>query len=148
MGIGRKRWEIREKLDSIIEFSGLGDFIRSPIRNYSSGMLARLGFSIATAWIPDVLILDEVLAVGDAAFTKRCEERVAEFHAAGTTVLLVSHSEQAIQTSCRRAIWLDAGSIRAEGPTEEVLAAYKGHGTELSAREAGRLQSDQIPHGS
>ncbi len=145
--LGRSRREIDRELDAIIDFSGLGDFIRSPIRNYSSGMLARLGFSIATAWIPDLLILDEVLAVGDAAFTKRCEERVAQFREAGTTVLLVSHSEEAIRRTCSRCIWLDAGTVRASGSTEEVLAAYQGHGTELSARDAGRLQADQIPHG-
>src|SRR4029450_1339044 len=96
-----------------VGLSGLGAFILSPIRNYSSGMLARLGFSIATAWVPDILILDEVLAVGDAAFTERCEERVQSFHNAGTTVLLVSHNAQAVRKNCTRCIWLDAGRLRA-----------------------------------
>ncbi|HXU45693.1 MAG TPA: ABC transporter ATP-binding protein [Thermoanaerobaculia bacterium] len=145
--LGRKKKEIDRALDQIVEFSGLGDFVRAPIRNYSSGMNARLGFSIATAWLPDILILDEVLAVGDAAFTKRCEERIAEFHAAGTTVLLVSHSESAIRKSCTRAIWLDAGRLRLDGPTDEVLAAYVGHSTEPAGRAGGQLGPEPLPHG-
>src|ERR1700710_244491 len=81
--LGHSRREIIGKMDGIVEFSGLGDFIRSPLRNYSSGMQARLGFSIATAWVPDILILDEVLAVGDATFTDRCEQRLRRFREAG-----------------------------------------------------------------
>ncbi|MEP7008729.1 MAG: ABC transporter ATP-binding protein [Acidobacteriota bacterium] len=147
--LGRKRKEIDAALDRIIEFSGLGDFVRAPIRNYSTGMVARLGFSIATAWLPDVLILDEVLSVGDAAFTRRCEERIAEFHAAGTTILLVSHSEAAIKKSCTRCLWLDAGRLRDDGPTAEVLAAYSGdtHGTEPAGREGGQLHPEELPRG-
>jgi ABC-2 type transport system ATP-binding protein len=135
--LGRSRREIRDKVDDIVDFSGLGDFIRAPIRNYSSGMLARLGFSIATAWLPDILILDEVLAVGDAAFTEKCEERIRRFHDAGITVLMVSHSPIAIRKNCSRCIWLDAGQLRAQGATEEVLAAYSGHGTDLVERSTG-----------
>ncbi|MFP5288571.1 MAG: ABC transporter ATP-binding protein [Thermoanaerobaculia bacterium] len=137
--LGRSRREIDDKLEEIIEFSGLGDFVRSPIRNYSSGMLSRLGFSVATAWIPDILILDEVLAVGDASFTSKCEERINRFHEAGTTVLLVSHSAGAIQKNCTRCIWLDAGRLRAEGETEEVLDRYLHAGTEPDERPAGQL---------
>ena len=135
--LGRSRSEIRDKVDDIVDFSGLGDFIRAPIRNYSSGMLARLGFSIATAWLPDILILDEVLSVGDAAFTAKCEERIRRFHDAGITVLMVSHSPEAIRKNCSRCIWLDAGQLRAQGATEEVLAAYSGHGTDLDQRDTG-----------
>ncbi len=147
--LGRKRREIDLALDRIIEFSGLGDFVRAPIRNYSSGMVARLGFSIATAWLPDVLILDEVLSVGDAAFTRRCEDRIAEFHDAGTTILLVSHSEAAIRRSCGRCLWLDAGRLRGDGPTDEVLASYSGdsQGTEPAAREVGQLHPEELPRG-
>ncbi len=137
--LGRSRREIDEKLEDIIHFSGLGDFIRTPIRNYSSGMLARLGFSIATAWVPDILILDEVLAVGDAAFTEKCEERVQSFHDTGTTVLLVSHNAQAVRKNCTRCIWLDAGRLRAVGPTEEVLAMYRHAGTDPDQRPIGQL---------
>jgi ABC-2 type transport system ATP-binding protein len=137
--LGHARREIRERVEEIVGFSGLGDFIRSPIRNYSSGMLARLGFAVATAWIPDILVLDEVLAVGDAAFTAKCEERLARFHAAGTTVFLVSHSPDAIRKTCTRCIWLDAGQVVADGTTETVLAAYARHGTEPVPRAVDRL---------
>ncbi|MFW6206973.1 MAG: ABC transporter ATP-binding protein, partial [Gemmatimonadota bacterium] len=107
--LGRQRREIDERLDEIVEFSGLRDFIRSPIRNYSSGMLARLGFSIATAWKPDLLILDEVLGVGDARFLKRCEQKIGEFREAGTTILIVSHDPESVRKNCRRAVWLEQG---------------------------------------
>jgi ABC-2 type transport system ATP-binding protein len=138
--LGRVRREIEEKVDEIVDFSGLGDFVRSPVRNYSSGMLARLGFSIATAWVPDLLILDEVLAVGDASFTKKCEERMRRFHDAGTTVLMVSHSAAAIADNCSRAVWLDAGRVRFLGEAREVLAHYASeHGTEPVERQAGHL---------
>jgi ABC-2 type transport system ATP-binding protein/lipopolysaccharide transport system ATP-binding protein len=137
--LGRSRQEIDERLESIVEFSGLGDFIRAPIRNYSSGMQARLGFSIATAWIPEILILDEVLAVGDAAFTDKCEDRIRRFHDAGTTVLMVSHNPEAVRENCTRCIWLDAGRLRADGATEEVLDLYHNAGTEPDQRAAGQL---------
>ena len=122
--LGRSRDEIDDKLDEIVEFSGLADFIRSPVRNYSSGMLARLGFSIATAWVPDVLILDEVLSVGDARFLRRCERRMEEFRERGTTVLLVSHAVEAVRENCERAIWLEKGRIEASGPADEVIERY------------------------
>jgi ABC-2 type transport system ATP-binding protein len=137
--LGHSRREIDEKLEEIIEFSGLGDFVRSPIRNYSTGMLSRLGFSVATAWIPDILILDEVLSVGDASFTSKCEERINRFHEAGTTVLLVSHSAGAIRKNCTRCVWLDAGRLRADGEAEEVLDTYLHAGTDPDERPAGQL---------
>ena len=137
--LGRSRREIDERIEGIVEFSGLGDFIRTPIRNYSSGMQARLGFSIATAWVPDILILDEVLSVGDAAFTDKCEGRLGEFHEAGTTVLMVSHSPKAVEDNCDRCIWLDAGRLRADGPAREVLDLYAHAGTEPDERPAGQL---------
>ncbi len=137
--LGRTRREIEEKLEEIIDFSGLGDFIRSPIRNYSSGMLARLGFSIATAWLPEILILDEVLAVGDAAFTEKCEAKMRTFHEAGITILVVSHSDLVIRETCTRCIWLDAGHLRADGETAEVLDLYLHGGHDPSERAAGQL---------
>jgi len=137
--LGRTRREIDERIEGIVEFSGLGDFIRTPIRNYSSGMQARLGFSVATAWTPDILILDEVLAVGDSAFIAKCHRRLREFHAAGTTVLMVSHVVKAIEDNCDRCIWLDAGRLRADGPTREVLDRYAHAGTEPAQRPAGQL---------
>jgi ABC-2 type transport system ATP-binding protein len=137
--LGRTRREIDERIEAIVEFSGLGDFIRTPIRNYSSGMYARLGFSIATAWVPDILILDEVLSVGDSAFTEKCERRLQDFHDAGATVLMVSHIDKAIRENCDRCIWLDAGRLRADGPTDEVLDRYAHAGTEPDQRPAGQL---------
>ncbi len=143
--LGRTRKEIQVKLEEIIDFSGLGDFIRAPIRNYSSGMLARLGFSIATAWLPEILILDEVLAVGDAAFTAKCEEKMRGFHEAGITILVVSHSEKAIRDTCTRCVWLDAGRLRADGETDEVLDLYQHGGHDPSERPAGKLQRKVEP---
>jgi ABC-2 type transport system ATP-binding protein len=137
--LGHSRREVAEAVEEIVEFSGLGDFVRAPIRNYSSGMLARLGFAVATAWLPDIMILDEVLAVGDSSFTHKCEERLRGFHEAGTTVLMVSHNAEAIRHNCTRSLWLDAGRLLADGPTDEVLALYEGHGTEPDARRAGHL---------
>lgn len=137
--LGRSRREIGEKLEEIVDFSGLGDFIRSPIRNYSSGMLARLGFSIATAWMPEILILDEILTVGDAAFTEKCEAKMRTFHEAGITILVVSHSDKVVRDTCTRCIWLDAGHLRADGGTEEVLDLYLHGGHDPSERAAGQL---------
>jgi lipopolysaccharide transport system ATP-binding protein len=140
--LGHSRWEVEEKVDDIVDFSGLGDFIRSPLRNYSSGMQARLGFAVATAWMPDILVLDEVLAVGDLTFTDKCEKRLRRFHDAGATVLLVSHSPKAILTNCSRCIWLDDGRLRAEGDAKEVVDVYlREHGTEPGEHEAGKLQT-------
>jgi homopolymeric O-antigen transport system ATP-binding protein len=140
--LGHKRREIEGKVDEIVEFSGLGDFIRAPLRNYSSGMQARLGFAVATAWVPDILILDEVLAVGDATFTEKCERRLRSFHDAGSTVLLVSHALAAVVKNCTRCIWLDDGRIRADGPSREVVSLYtRQHGTEPGEHEGGRLKA-------
>jgi ABC-type polysaccharide/polyol phosphate transport system ATPase subunit len=137
--LGRSRKEIQEKLEEIVDFSGLGDFIRSPIRNYSSGMLARLGFSIATAWLPEILILDEVLAVGDAAFTEKCGAKMRTFHEAGITILVVSHTADVVRETCTRCIWLDAGRLRADGDADEVLKLYARGGHDPVERPAGHL---------
>lgn len=123
--LGHSRREIDERVDEIIDFSGLREFIHSPIRNYSSGMLARLGFAIATAWTPDLLILDEVLAVGDAGFLKRCRERMQKLRDDGATVLLVSHSGGDVRENTERCVWLERGRIQADGETEEVMARYE-----------------------
>jgi ABC-type polysaccharide/polyol phosphate transport system ATPase subunit len=124
--LGHSRKDVDGRYQDIVEFSGLGDFIRSPVRTYSSGMLARLGFAIVTAWVPDVLVLDEVLAVGDVHFVKKCEERLAEFRRAGTTLILVSHALESIQRNCNRCLWLEGGTVRADGPPAEVLPLYLG----------------------
>jgi len=126
--LGHSRREIEERFDAIVEFSGLGDFIRSPIRNYSSGMLARLAFSVLTAWTPEVLVLDESLAVGDIHFVKKCEERIDQLRGQGTTLLLVSHLSEAVRQHCRRCIWLEGGRLRADGRPDEVLELYADSG--------------------
>ena len=122
---GRTRAEVERVVPSIVETSGLGDFIHAPIRQYSSGMWARLGFAVATAWVPDILILDEVLAVGDANFQKRCEERMRRFRDEGSTILLVSHDPGSITATCDRCLWLDKGRLRADGPARDVLQEYR-----------------------
>ena len=124
MLLGRTRREIRERIDAIVDYSELGEFIESPIRAYSSGMLGRLGFSIASAWTPDLLILDEVFAAGDAAFTRKCEKTLSDFRDAGVTILLVSHSAPIVLETCTRALWLERGKLIADGKPEEVVAAY------------------------
>ncbi len=123
--LGHSRREITAAYQAIVDFSELGEFIDTPIRNYSSGMQARLGFSIATAWRPDLLILDEVLAVGDVAFRQKCEARIAELHRGGSTVLLVAHSRQAIVETCSRCVWLHAGRLQMDGPPAAVVDAYE-----------------------
>jgi ABC-type polysaccharide/polyol phosphate transport system ATPase subunit len=122
--LGRRRREVEERIDEIVEFSELGEMIHSPIRNYSTGMLARLGFAIATSWVPQILLLDEVLSVGDAAFRERCHARLDRFRRAGSAILLVSHSAQDIKANCERALWLDGGRVAAQGPAAEVLQRY------------------------
>jgi ABC-type polysaccharide/polyol phosphate transport system ATPase subunit len=123
--LGRTRREIDQVVDQVADFSGLGDFIHSPVRNYSSGMLARLGFAIATAWPLDLLILDEVFSVGDSRFIHRCEERLKEMRDGGATMLLVSHFPESIRSNCERCLWLERGRLMGDGPAEEVLAAYE-----------------------
>jgi len=122
--LGHTRQEITEKLDSILAFSEIGDFINAPIRTYSSGMVARLGFSVATAWEPDILILDEVLSVGDAAFRAKCSERMLNLIKGKSTVLLVTHSSSLIAELCTRAILLDHGKIISSGNGAEISDQY------------------------
>ena len=122
--LGHSRREIHSRLPEIIEFAELGAFIDSPLRTYSSGMVARLGFSIATIWKPEILILDEVLAVGDEAFRNKCQARLEMYRDHGTTTLLVTHDSNTVETLCSRAMWLDHGQIQAIGPSKEVVALY------------------------
>ncbi len=122
--LGHSRREVEARFDEIVGFADLGEFIDAPLRTYSSGMAARLGFAVATAWRPDVLILDEVLAVGDEAFQQKCHHLIHEFGRQGTTVLLVSHSAETIKHMCGRAAWLDHGAITGLGTAVEVADAY------------------------
>lgn len=123
--LGYPKSFIKEKFDEIVEFSELGDFIHVPLKNYSSGMKARLGFSVATLVEPDILILDEVLSVGDVKFKKKSEKRIKEMFAKGTTVLFVSHNLQQVRSLCNRAIWLQKGEIVEDGPVEEVTEHFE-----------------------
>ncbi|HQA29245.1 MAG TPA: ABC transporter ATP-binding protein [Brevefilum fermentans] len=122
--LGRSQNEIKEKLDEIIAFAEIGNFIEAPLRTYSSGMQARLGFAVASAWQPDILILDEVLAVGDLAFQEKCFERMSVFRNSGATVLMVSHSIDRLRSMCQRAMWLEHGEIQKIGAADEVCDTY------------------------
>ena len=123
--LGHSSREVNERMGEIVEFSGLRDFVNSSVRNYSSGMVARLGFAIATAWLPDLLLLDEVLSVGDTHFVKRCNERLDQFRAAGTTIVMVSHQIGEVRRNCTRCIWLDDGKVRADGAPADVIKQYE-----------------------
>lgn len=123
--LGMRRREISEKLNSIIEFSGVSQFIDVPVKRYSSGMYVRLGFSIAAHLQPDILLLDEVLAVGDAEFQSRCLQRISELKTAGTTILFISHDLNAVEFICDRALLLDRGTIVAAGLPREVINQYQ-----------------------
>lgn len=123
--LGHPRREIEEHMEDIIEFSELGEFIDAPLRTYSSGMSARLGFATATTWDPDILLLDEVLSVGDEAFQKKCRVRMQNFRKGNTTSILVSHTMDTVLSLCERAAWLDHGKVRAVGKAGEVIAEYR-----------------------
>jgi ABC-2 type transport system ATP-binding protein len=122
--LGHNKKEIEEKMSEIIDFAEIGNFINSPLRTYSSGMMARLGFSVATAWTPDILILDEILSVGDAAFVKKCSSKMEKIRESGSTVLLVSHSIDLVASMCQRALLLDRGKMLEIGPAKEVSKKY------------------------
>lgn len=139
--LGMKRSEIDALYDEIVDFSGVGDFIDNPVRNFSSGMYVRLGFAIAIQVDPDVLLLDEILAVGDAAFQAKCFEKLNETRRRGRTLLLVTHDTHSAMRMCDRAILLDEGRIIAEGPSREVVSLYQQR--VLAEREAD--PAAQIP---
>ena len=123
--LGYPKEFLKEKYDEIVAFSELGDFIHVPVKNYSSGMRSRLGFSIATMVEPDILILDEVLSVGDVKFRKKSEKRIKQMFKKGTTVLFVSHNLNQIRSLCTRAIWLENGHVVEDGPVEEVTEHFE-----------------------
>lgn len=123
--MGHSREFMKEKFDEIVEFSELGEFIDVPLKNYSSGMKARLGFSIATLISPDILILDEVLSVGDAKFRKKSEKKILDMFDSGVTVLFVSHSLEQVKRLCNRAMILEHGKLVAIGDIDEVAPIYE-----------------------
>lgn len=123
--LGYSEQFLKEKYEEITAFSELGQFIDVPLRNYSSGMVARLAFSIATVVQPDILIVDEVLSVGDAEFQEKSKKRMLELMGGGTTVLFVSHSIQQIREMCNRVIWLEHGEMKLYGDAQDVCSAYE-----------------------
>ncbi|MCI8441398.1 MAG: ABC transporter ATP-binding protein [Provencibacterium sp.] len=123
--LGFSRAQMRERYEEILEFSELQAFSDVPLKNFSSGMVARVGFAIATITRPDILIIDEILAVGDFRFQEKCERRIREMMSGGTTVILVSHSIEQIERLCSRVLWLEKGRSRMLGSMREVCEAYK-----------------------
>ncbi|MCK5842731.1 MAG: ABC transporter ATP-binding protein, partial [Candidatus Sabulitectum sp.] len=132
--LGFDQKKMRDLLPGIAEFAMLERFMDTPVKYYSSGMFMRLGFALATSVDPDILLIDEVLAVGDASFQAKCYDKIFGFREAGKTIVFVSHDPEAVRRLCTRAIWLDSGRARMDGPVDDVLGAY------LDAN-AGRLQN-------
>ncbi len=148
--LGLSRREIQQRFDEIVEFAELRDFIDAPVKTYSSGMYMRLGFSVAIHVDPDVLLVDEVLAVGDEGFTHRCLDKFAEFRRRNKTVLLVTHSLSLVERLCDEAVWLDAGEKRAEGDPKRVADAYvadveRSEGEFLAASDAKAREEARPP---
>ncbi|TLN02438.1 ABC transporter ATP-binding protein, partial [bacterium] len=123
--LGYSRREMEACYDQIVDFSELHQFMEAPIRTYSSGMYARLGFAVATAHIPDILLVDEILSVGDEAFQNKCLDRIAEFRKKGSTIIYVSHNMTQVERMCRRVGWLDHGRLKMIGDAEDVIEAYR-----------------------
>jgi ABC-2 type transport system ATP-binding protein/lipopolysaccharide transport system ATP-binding protein len=123
--LGHTQREVDERFQEIVEFADIGGFIDAPLRTFSTGMVARLGFSVATAWEPDILVLDEVLAVGDEAFQSKCHERIQSFRENGATVLLVSHNTKVVESICQRVAWINQGVIQGIGEPEEIVDRYR-----------------------
>lgn len=123
--LGHKKSFMQQYFDEIIEFSELQDFVDVPIKNFSSGMSARLGFAVATIVKPDILIVDEVLAVGDHAFQEKCKKRMEEMLKGGTTLLFVSHSAEQVKELCENVVWIDKGVVKMSGKATEVISFYE-----------------------
>lgn len=140
--MGMSKPEIRAKLDEIVDFSGLEKFLDTPVKRYSSGMLARLGFTIAAHIEPDVLLVDEVLSVGDLAFVLKSYRKIEQMRKSGIPVLLVSHNLQLIRNFCTRAIWLHDGRVMEEGTPNDVCAAYTRHALDAVEGELAKLHTD------
>jgi len=148
--LGMRKREVEERFDAIVDFSGVEQFIDTPIKHYSSGMRLRLGFAVAAHLEPDVLIVDEVLAVGDAGFQKKCIQAMEGLRNTGRTVLFVSHNLAAVENLCSRGIWIDSGKIRMDGRAKDVIASYMSSfvgervsGSDLSGTE-NRMGSGEI----
>ncbi|RRR72207.1 MAG: ABC transporter ATP-binding protein [Candidatus Viridilinea halotolerans] len=138
MGLGRR--DMDRRMEGIVDFADIGPFIDTEIKHYSSGMYTRLAFAVATAVDPDILITDEVLAVGDEAFQRKCMERIYSFRRAGKTIIFVSHALEVVRSLCDVAVWLDHGQQRAEGAAGEVIDAYLA---EVNRKEQERLEVER-----
>jgi ABC-type polysaccharide/polyol phosphate transport system ATPase subunit len=125
--LGYSQKDIKAHLSEILEFAQIDGYIDAPLRTYSSGMVARLGFAIATSWIPEILILDEILAVGDEEFRTKCYNRMKGFRENGTTILLVSHDMSVVERLCARAIWLEHGRVMSIDTAENVIKSYRAN---------------------
>lgn len=125
--LGLSRAQIKSRLDEILEFADIGNFIETPVKYYSSGMVARLAFAVAVCIEPDILLLDEVLSVGDESFRDRCMARLIRFRDRGGTLLFVSHDLETVREFCTRAIWMEHGKIRMDAEVDEVIDAYLAH---------------------
>jgi ABC-2 type transport system ATP-binding protein len=134
--LGMSKKEIAGRFDEIVDFAGIGQFIDQPVKNYSSGMYVRLGFSVAINVDPDILLVDEVLAVGDAAFQEKCMEKFAAFRKAGKTVVIVSHAMGSLRTMCDQAVWLEHGKVVQAGPATDLVDSYV---------DATHLERTQLP---
>jgi lipopolysaccharide transport system ATP-binding protein len=142
--MGFSRRDMLARLDEIVDFSGIGDFIDMEVKHYSSGMYTRLAFAVATTVDPDILLTDEVLAVGDEAFQRKCMERIYHFRQMGKTIVFVSHALDTVSQLCDRAVWLDHGVARAIGPSREVINAYLEE-TNIRETEARRREAGDQP---
>jgi ABC-type polysaccharide/polyol phosphate transport system ATPase subunit len=143
--LGRSREEMEDRLAEIVEFAELDEFIEQPIRTYSTGMVARLAFAIATTVDAQVLLLDEVLSVGDESFRRKCNERLESFQHNGVTILLVSHDLDAVQNICDEALWLEHGMVKGYGSSREVVAAYRSSVSGESV-VGGTIEVSPPPH--
>jgi len=139
--LGLSKREVLQKFEEIVEFAELEEFIDAPVKTYSSGMYARLGFAVAIHVNPDVLLVDEILAVGDQGFTHKCLDKFAEFRRRGKTILLVTHSLSLVERFCDDAVWLDSGLIKAVGDPKRVVDAYLSH---VESQEEQQLEADDI----
>lgn len=123
--LGHSRYEMEQHYDDIVNFSELGEFMNVPVKNFSSGMVSRLAFAIATIGTPDILIVDEALSVGDFRFQEKCEQRIQKMIDQGTTILFVSHSIAQVEKLCNKIVWLEHGKIRRKGDVKEICEEYK-----------------------
>jgi len=136
--LGLSKREITSRFDQIVEFAGLEEFIDTPVKNYSSGMFVRLGFSVAAHVEPEVMLIDEVLSVGDESFQRRSAEKIDEFRRDGRTIVLVSHGLAQVEQLCSDVAWIDKGTLRGIGPAAEVIALYQG-----DSHQAERVEGEQ-----